>query len=97
MLDRMLTLDPERRINADDALNDDFFWVNPMPSSLEGMMLQHKQSMFQYLVQAKNNQEAPRQHANQLQDSADSGYQDIVFWEGDCDEVRNCVYMYVNF
>src|SRR5690349_16912102 len=28
---KMLTLDPEQRVTASQALDHDYFWVNPMP------------------------------------------------------------------
>lgn len=32
LLDKLLTLDPERRISAADALDSDYFWTDPMPT-----------------------------------------------------------------
>ena len=31
LIDKLLWLDPSKRINSDDALNHDFFWTDPMP------------------------------------------------------------------
>lgn len=31
LIDKLLALDPADRINADNALNHDFFWTDPMP------------------------------------------------------------------
>lgn len=31
LIDKLLTLDPAERIDADNALNHDFFWTDPMP------------------------------------------------------------------
>lgn len=50
LLDKLLTLDPNARIDSDDALNHDFFWSDPMPKSLEEMLSRHKSSMFEYSV-----------------------------------------------
>jgi len=35
LLDRLLTLDPEKRISAGDALDSDYFWTDPMPTPKE--------------------------------------------------------------
>ena len=48
--DKLLWLDPSKRIDADAALNHDFFWTDPMPCSLEKMLSNHAQSMFEYLA-----------------------------------------------
>lgn len=50
LLDRMLTLDPHKRIDSDTALNHDFFWSDPMPQDLTGMLGKHTTSMFEYLA-----------------------------------------------
>ncbi len=34
LLDRLLTLDPKKRIDSDEALDHDFFWTEPMPTDL---------------------------------------------------------------
>ena len=31
LIDKLLWLDPENRIDSDHALNHDFFWTDPMP------------------------------------------------------------------
>ena len=38
------------RLDADNALNHDLFWTDPMPCSLERMLANHNQSMFEYLA-----------------------------------------------
>ncbi len=50
LLDKLLTLNPARRIDANLALDHDFFWTDPMPQSLEKMLSQHTQSMFEFLA-----------------------------------------------
>lgn len=51
LLDKMLTLNPARRINADGALDHSFFWEEPMPDreGLAKMMSNHTTSMFELL------------------------------------------------
>ena len=50
LIDKLLYLDPSKRIDSNQALNDDFFWTDPMPCSLERMLSNHAQSMFEYLA-----------------------------------------------
>ncbi|XP_039717593.1 cyclin-dependent kinase 9 [Pteropus medius] len=50
LIDKLLVLDPAQRIDSDDALNHDFFWSDPMPSDLRGMLSTHLTSMFEYLA-----------------------------------------------
>lgn len=88
LIDKLLVLDPSKRIDADTALNHDFFWSDPMPSDLGQMLSTHTQSMFEYLTPARrsNNMrvrhslpgttQAPRPSTSASQDS---GYQDRVF------------------
>ena len=83
MIDKLLTLDPSKRIDADSALNHDFFWTDPMPCSLERMLSTHSQSMFEYLAPARRGgarqmqpQPLPQQPRNQIQEG---GYKDIVY------------------
>jgi cyclin-dependent kinase 9 len=58
LLDKLLTLDPNKRVNADAALGHDFFWLDPMPQDLENMLKQHTQSMFEYYTPPRR----PRAH-----------------------------------
>ena len=37
LLDKMLCLDPSKRIDANDALDHDFFWTDPMPSESDSV------------------------------------------------------------
>jgi cyclin-dependent kinase 9 len=50
LLDKLLCLNPARRLDANSALDHEFFWSDPMPQSLEGMLSQHTQSMFEFLA-----------------------------------------------
>lgn len=59
LLDKLLALDPKQRLDADNALNHDFFWTEPMPFDLTKMLSQHNTSMFEYLApprRPRNNQ-----------------------------------------
>merc|ERR1719384_2816339 len=81
LIDKLLTLDPSKRIDADSSLNHDFFWTDPMPCSLERMLSTHGQSMFEYLAPARRGgrpmpaQPLPQQHRHHHNE----GYQDRVF------------------
>ena len=48
LIDKLLCLDPSKRIDANSALEHDFFWTDPMPCSLEKMLSSLEKSMFQY-------------------------------------------------
>ena len=61
LIDKLLTLDPKTRTDADQALNHDFFWMDPMPCSLERMLSTHTQSMFEYLTPRRRIQQNPHQ------------------------------------
>lgn len=83
LLDKLLTMDPSKRVDADAALNHDFFWTDPMPCDLSKMLGQHGQSMFEFLAPPRR-AGRPAHPAMQAQPkpnpSADSSYQDRVFW-----------------
>ncbi|XP_060577434.1 cyclin-dependent kinase 9-like, partial [Ruditapes philippinarum] len=59
LLDRLLCLDPARRIDSDTALNHDFFWEEPPPQDLSRMLSQHSTSMFEYLAPPRKLQYRP--------------------------------------
>ena len=48
LIDKLLCLDPSKRIDANSALEHDFFWTDPMPCSLEKMLSSQEKSRFQY-------------------------------------------------
>lgn len=54
LLDKLLVLDPERRLSADAALNHEFFWKEPFPCELVKLMSTIKTNNLEYLV--KNRQ-----------------------------------------
>lgn len=50
LIDKMLTIDPGQRIDADTALNHDFFWSDPMPTDLTRTLSSVNTSMFEFLA-----------------------------------------------
>ncbi len=54
LLDKLLTLDPKKRIDSDEALDHDFFWTEPMPSDLKLDKL--SSSMFEYTAPSRRGQ-----------------------------------------
>lgn len=38
LLEQLLTLNPDKRPKSTEALNDDFFWTDPMPADLDRFM-----------------------------------------------------------
>lgn len=84
LLDQLLILNPEKRINADDALMHDFFWTDPMPSELNKMLSQLTQSNFEFLAPPRRSNQMmhryQQQAANQVQPRPqDNSYQDRVY------------------
>lgn len=66
LLDKLLSLDPSKRIDADGALNHDFFWVDPLPQDLDQMLSRHNKSMFEYLAPPRRRQPIhQQQHQHQ--------------------------------
>lgn len=88
LLDKLLTLDPSKRLDADSALNHDFFWTDPMPQDLEKVLSQHTSSMFEYLAPPRQRRAVlppnapipaiPGQSSKPLS-SAEAQYRDRVF------------------
>lgn len=85
LIDRLLLLDPTKRIDSDAALNHDFFWTDPMPCSLERMLSKHLQSMFEYLAPRRGGSithappPPPPQQQQQTMRPANEGYKDMVY------------------
>ncbi|GFQ82392.1 cyclin-dependent kinase 9 [Trichonephila clavata] len=82
LLDKLLILDPTKRIDSDSALNHDFFWLDTVPSDLAKMLSSHTQSMFEYLYSKKKDNTRhqgagphPRAHPT----ANDGQYHDRVF------------------
>lgn len=80
LVDKLLTLDPAERIDADNALNHDFFWTDPMPCDLAKMLSQHDKSMFEFLAQSRRRQLQQPQHPHPSnRPNNDGQYHDRVF------------------
>jgi len=81
LIDKLLSLDPTKRLDADNALNHDFFWTDPMPISLDRMLSNHGQSMFEYLAPARRGGRAmqPQPMQQQARQQHNEGYMDRVF------------------
>lgn len=85
LLDKLLELDPKKRIDADSALNHDFFWTDPMPTDLGKMLADHSQSMFEYLVGPRFNAQRKKKiiqaigAIKQAQTGNDGSYKDRVY------------------
>jgi len=81
LIDKLLSLDPTKRLDADNALNHDFFWTDPMPCSLDRMLSNHGQSMFEYLAPARRGGRAmqPQPMQQQARQQHNEGYMDRVF------------------
>ncbi len=61
LLDKLLTLDPKKRIDSDEALDHDFFWTEPLPMDLKLDKLNN--SMFEYTAQSFKRNQFNRQQA----------------------------------
>jgi len=83
LIDKLLSLDPTVRPDADTALNHDFFWSDPMPCSLERMLSTHNTSMFELMAPARRGGRAMQPQAMQVQqqhkNNHNDGYMDIVY------------------
>lgn len=84
LLDKLLTIDPVKRIDSDTALNHDFFWSDPLPAELNKMLQPHTQSMFEYLFSKKKNEQnrhgaGPGPHPRAHPTANDGQYHDRVF------------------
>ncbi|GFT01849.1 cyclin-dependent kinase 9 [Trichonephila clavipes] len=82
LIDKILQLNPSKRIDSDSALDHDFFWSDPLPSKLTEMLSFHTQSMFDYLNSKKEGNARhqgagphPRAHPT----ANDDQYHDIVY------------------
>lgn len=84
LLDKLLMLDPNERIDADTALNHDFFWADPMPCDLSKMLSQHLHSMFELLAPPRRATQMARHYQQQMPQinqnkTQNNSYQDRVY------------------
>jgi len=62
LIDKLLCLDPKKRLDADEALNHDFMWNEPLPSDKLKCLETLKEHNFEYLQQNHQKQKAAKQH-----------------------------------
>lgn len=65
LIDKLLVLDPSKRIDSGAALDHDFFWSDPMPCDLAATLSHHSQSMFEYLAPTRQRRNAIKQPGQQ--------------------------------
>ena len=64
LVDHLLTLDPAKRMDADTALNHDFFWSDPMPCDLAPTLARVHTSMFELHTVRRGKPAAAAAHNN---------------------------------
>lgn len=80
LLEKLLTLDPEKRIDAHSALDHQFFWTDPMPCDLTKVISQLQTSNYEYLAKHKYIHRPQSSVVNQgTHTSTTSGYHERVF------------------
>lgn len=86
LIDKLLTLDPSKRYDADTALNHDFFWSDPMPCELTSTLSKLNVSMFELTTPrsnrpggGNNRPNQPRQQRSQQGGALNGTIYDIVF------------------
>jgi len=83
LIEKLLILDPSKRIDAGAALDHDFFWSDPMPVDLSNTLSQHSTSMFEYLAPTRQRRGAakavPQQVPQQRQQDNITSYQERVY------------------
>ena len=63
LLDCLLTLDPKNRIDSDEALNHDFFWTEPLPTSFS--LEKHLKNMYELTALPRRNHAAHQSNQQQ--------------------------------
>ncbi|XP_060604841.1 cyclin-dependent kinase 9-like [Ruditapes philippinarum] len=76
LLDKMLTLDPSKRLDADGCLMHDFFYEDPAPQELTRMLSQHSTSMFEFLAPPRRNQQG-RPVAQKVPQNMDQNFERV--------------------
>lgn len=85
LLDHFLILNPQDRIDADRALDHEFFWSDPMPSDLSKMLSQLTHSNFEFTAPPRRFNQAGQRYFNQSANGgaapkpAENTYQDRVY------------------
>lgn len=89
LIDQMLTIDPTHRIDADTALNHDFFWSDPLPTDLTRTLSSVSTSMFEFLAppHGRRGQVQPTAAAAQARAAAAVANQSSVVQSGTFDRV----------
>lgn len=64
LIDKLLELDPNSRIDANEALDHDFFWSDPLPCDLEKTFSKHQRSMFDLHARQKFDRPKPQMLPN---------------------------------
>lgn len=65
LIDKLLTLDPKQRIDADGALNSDFFYSEPLLADLQPLLSKHP-SMFELKEASRNNYNSQAQQQQRM-------------------------------
>ena len=79
LLDQLLILNPEKRINADTALDHDFFFTDPRPSDLGKMLSQLTHSNFEFLAPPRRRYQQQQVANAAAQRPQDNSFQDRVY------------------
>uniref|UniRef100_A0A6A7FUD3 Cyclin-dependent kinase 9-like n=2 Tax=Hirondellea gigas TaxID=1518452 RepID=A0A6A7FUD3_9CRUS len=67
LIDKLLVIDPSKRIDSGAALDHDFFWSDPMPCDLANTLSHHTVSMFEYLAPTRTRRGPIKQPGPQQQ------------------------------
>jgi cyclin-dependent kinase 9 len=76
LLDRLLTLDPNYRIDSNDALDHDFFWSAPLPTEIK--LDKHLRNMYD-LTEPPRHLQAPLQRLPQQKSIISTQHVDRIY------------------